>query len=110
MPTLSVAALVASPVNVAACTFENPNAAVPNVNVLSAAGTIPVAVTVPTCVSTPAPLVTLNFITPLFVIFCITPSKPLSSILNWKSFESPTKIPESGVSTALVNTVLPIPV
>ena len=85
MPTLSVAALVASPVNVAACTFENPNAAVPNVNVLSAAGTIPVAVTVPTCVSTPAPLVTLNFITPLFVIFCITPSKPLSSILNWKS-------------------------
>ena len=39
VPTLSVAALVASPVNVAACTFENPNAAVPNVNVLSAAGT-----------------------------------------------------------------------
>ena len=34
LPTLSVVALDASPVNAAAYTFENPNDALPNVNVL----------------------------------------------------------------------------
>ena len=85
LPTLSVADLDASPVKFAAYTFDQPKLADPNVNVLSVAGTTPVAVTVPTCVSTPAPLVTFNLIVPLLVIFCITPSNPLSSILNWKS-------------------------
>ena len=44
VPTRNVAALVASPVIAAAYTFENPNDALPSVNVLSAAGTMPVAV------------------------------------------------------------------
>ena len=109
LPTLSVAALDASPVKFVAYTFDHPKLALPNVNVLSTAGSIPSDVNVAICVSTPAPVVTLNLISPLLVTFCITPSYPFVAILNWKSFESPTSMPVSGVSTAFVNTVLPAP-
>ena len=103
LPTLSVVALDASPVKLIAYTFENPNDALPNVNVLSTAGTMPVAVTVLTCVSAPPPVVTFNLIVPLLVIFCITPVYPSASILSWKSCESPISAPASGNPTELVN-------
>ena len=69
LPTLSVAALDASPVKFVAYTFDHPKLALPNVNVLSAPGIKPVDVTVPTCVSSPAPFVVFNLITPLLVTF-----------------------------------------